>query len=60
MEYYQVPVGFGMALALNEQAMAAYAAMSEQQKQGILGQAHHAHTAEDMRRLVDSLADTTS
>jgi len=32
MDFYKVPIGFGMALAMNEPAMAAYAAMTEQQK----------------------------
>ena len=36
MDFYKVPIGFGMALAMNEPAMAAYAAMTEQQLDGIL------------------------
>ena len=33
MDFYKVPIGFGMALAMNQPAMNAYAAMTEQQKQ---------------------------
>ena len=32
MDFYKVPIGFGMALAMNSSAMAAYAAMTEEQK----------------------------
>ena len=35
MDFYKVPIGFGMALAMNEPAMAAYSAMSEEEKQKI-------------------------
>jgi len=35
-----VPVGFGMALAMNEPAMKAYADMDEKQKQSILNRTH--------------------
>ena len=31
MDFYKVPIGFGMALAVNEPAMNAYSKMSEQQ-----------------------------
>ena len=33
MDFYKVPIGFGMELAMNQPAMAAYAAMTEAQKQ---------------------------
>ena len=42
MDYYQVPTGFGMALARNPQALNAYSAMTEQQKQAVLSQARSA------------------
>lgn len=29
MDFYQVPIGFGMALAMNQPAMNAYTAMGE-------------------------------
>ncbi len=44
MDFYKVPIGFGMALAMNESAMAAYAAMTEAQKQTILSKAHNARS----------------
>ena len=42
MDFYKVPIGFGMALAMNQPAMNAYAAMTEQQKQAILNRAQNA------------------
>ena len=32
MDFYKVPIDFGMALAMNEPAMAAYSAMTREQK----------------------------
>lgn len=40
MDSGNVPIGFGLALAMNESAMEAYAAMTETQKQAILSRAH--------------------
>ena len=56
MDYYQVPTGFGMALARNPQALNAYSAMTEQQKQAILSQAHSARSEQEMNRIVNGLA----
>jgi len=52
MDFYKVPIGFGMALAMNEPAMNAYAAMSEAQKRAILDRAHHARSEAEMHRIV--------
>lgn len=57
MDFGTVPIGFGMALAMNEPAMQAYAAMTEQQKQAILVQAHNARSKREMQRIVESLAN---
>ena len=58
MDFYKVPIGFGMALAMNAPAMEAYAAMSETQKQAVLDRAHHARSEAEMHRLVSSLTET--
>lgn len=55
MDYYKVPIGFGMALAMNEPAMAAYAAMSEAQKQSLLNKAHNARSEKEMYEIVNSI-----
>ena len=44
MDFYQVPIGFGMALARNPQALNAYSAMTEEQKQAILNKIKEYHT----------------
>ena len=58
MDFYKVPIGFGMALAMNHSAMEAYAAMTEQQKQAILSKAHNARSEKEMHQIVTSLAKT--
>ena len=59
MDFYKVPIGFGMALAMNQRAMNAYAAMTEDQKQAILNQAHNARSEKEMHTLVANLANGT-
>ena len=56
MNFYKVPIGFGMALAVNEPAMNAYAKMTEAQKQVILNKAHNVRSEREMHDLVNSLA----
>ena len=55
MDFYKVPIGFGMALAMNRPAMEAYAAMTGQQKQAILNKAHAARSEKEMHRIVNSI-----
>ena len=57
MDFYKVPIGFSMALAVNEPAMNAYAAMDEAQKQAILNKAHNVRSEKEMHDLVASLAN---
>lgn len=57
MDFYKVPIGFGMALAVNEPAMNAYAAMTEEQKQAIINKAHSVRSEKEMYSLVASLAN---
>ena len=59
MDFYKVPIGFGMALAVNEPAMNAYSKMTEQQKQAILNKAHNVRSEKEMHDLVNSLAHPT-
>ena len=46
-----------MALAVNEPAMNAYAAMTEEQKQAIINKAHNVRSKKEMHNLVASLAN---
>ena len=59
MDFYKVPIGFGMALAVNEPAMNTYAAMTEEQKQAIINKAHNVRSEKEMYSLVASLANGT-
>ena len=59
MDFYKVPIGFGMALAVNEPAMNAYSALTEEQKQAILDKAHNVRSEKEMHNLVNSLAHPT-
>lgn len=57
MDFYKVPIGFGMALAMNEAALATYSALPEQQKHAILNRARNARSEVEMHRIVASLAE---
>ncbi len=57
MDFYKVPIGFGMALAMNHSAMEAYAAMTEGQKQAILNKAHNARSEKEMHQIVESISN---
>ena len=59
MDFYKVPVGFGLALAGNTAAMNRYAHLSEEQKQQILEKAHHIRSEKEMYTLVAALANGT-
>lgn len=57
MDFYKVPIGFGMALAQNTTAMTRYAHLSEPQKQDILNKAHNVRSEKEIYSLVASLAN---
>lgn len=57
MDFYKVPIGFGMALAQNTAAMNHYAHLTEAQKQDILSKAHNVRSEKEMYNLVASLAN---
>ena len=56
MNFAEVPIGFGMALAQNEKAVNAYAMMTREQKQAILQKAHAARSEKEMHQIVSSIA----
>ena len=55
MDFATVPIGFGMALAQNEEAVNAYAMMTKEQKNAILAKAHNARSEQEMRQIVNSI-----
>ena len=59
MDFYQVPIGFGLALSANTAAMNRYAHLTEQQKQDILNKAHNVRSEKEMYTLVATLANGT-
>ena len=56
MDFYQVPIGFGLALSANTAAMNRYAHLTEKQKQDIINQAHNVRSEKEMYALVANLA----
>ena len=57
MDFYKVPIGFGLALSANTAAMNRYAHLSEEEKQNILNKAHNVRSEKEMYSLVASLAN---
>lgn len=57
MDFYKVPIGFGLALAMNPPALNAYSAMTEEQKQSILNRAHNARSEKEMHQIVNSIME---
>lgn len=55
MKKFDLPVGFAMALAMNEAAMAKYEKLSESEKNDIIKRTHNVKSSDEMRGLVDSL-----
>ena len=51
----ELPVGFGMALAMDTEAMNKFASLSEEQKQEIITAAHSVNSKIEMQMLVDSI-----
>lgn len=52
-----VPMGFSMALAMNERALNGYAKMSEAEKEELLNRSRDAKSKAEMERIVNSIAD---
>lgn len=53
-----VPIGFGLSLAMNEKAMARYSEMSESERKGWIAQAGRVQSKAEMERLVEKIGDT--
>ena len=58
MDFAEVPIGFGMALAQNEKAVNAYAMMTKEQKNAILEKAHKARSEKEIHQIVNGIAAT--
>ena len=55
MDFHTLPIGFGMALAMNPPAFNAYSSLTEEEKQALIDRAHHARSEEEMHEIVAKL-----
>ncbi len=55
MEKLEIPIGFGMALAQNPEAMQKFAMLSEEEKQQIIAGTHSVKSKEEMHSYVNEL-----
>ena len=55
MDSLELPLGFGMALAQNEQAMHAFEAMTDEQKRSVIERTHAVTSRREMQQLVSGL-----
>lgn len=52
-----MPIGFGLSLAANAKSMAAFAKMTDAEKEATVEKSRQMHTRYDMERYVDSLGE---
>lgn len=55
MEPYEMPIGLGMALAQNPEAMQKFAMLSDEEKQEIIAGTHFVKSKEEMHQYVAKL-----
>lgn len=51
----KMPLGFGMALAQNPQAMEKFALLSEEKKQELISGTHSVNSKQEMRQYVNNI-----
>lgn len=56
MDFSEVPIGFGEALAQNEDAVNRFAMMTKEEKQAIWKKAHTARSKQEMDQIVSAIA----
>lgn len=52
-----MPIGFGLSLAMNAKSMEAFSKMSDAQKEATVEKSRQMHTKADMERFVNSLGE---
>lgn len=55
MEYYEMPLGLGMALAQNPEAMQKFLNLTESKKQKIIQGTHTVKSKEEMKQYVENM-----
>ncbi|MBR3772014.1 MAG: hypothetical protein IKL07_07075 [Clostridium sp.] len=60
LDDHNVPIGFGMALAQNLDAMNHFANMDDATKQSVIEHTHHIRSKQEMQAYVASLGNSSS
>ncbi len=55
MDFSGIPLGFGMALAMNPPAFNAYSNLTQEEKDALIERARHASSEEEMHEIVSKL-----
>ncbi len=55
MDFSGIPLGFGMALAMNPPAFNAYSNLTEEEKDALIERARHASSEAEMHEIVSKL-----
>ncbi len=55
MDFYKVPLGFGMALVQNFNAMNTYSGLSDEEKEAIVEKAYNAKSEQELHDIVNGL-----
>lgn len=55
MDFSGIPLGFGMALAMNPPAFNAYSNLTEEEKDALIERARHASSEAEMHEIVAKL-----
>lgn len=55
MKSTEMPVGLGMALAMNPEAMQKFASLTEQQKQQVINGTHAVNSRREMQQYVENI-----
>ncbi|MCI9410285.1 MAG: hypothetical protein HFJ89_10810 [Oscillospiraceae bacterium] len=55
MENNEMPVGFGMALAMNPKAMEKFASLPQNEKQKIINGTHNVSSKSEMKQYVENI-----
>lgn len=55
MDFSGIPLGFGMALAMNPPAFNAYSNLTEEEKDALIERARHASSEAEMHEIVSKI-----
>ena len=58
MPNFEMPVGLGMALAMNPEAMQKFASLTDQQKWQVVSGTHAVESKKEMKQYVENMMNT--